>query len=101
MLFRSVADDPGVMYESSARSHACAAAFEKEIDNLQKLADFLQGTVRGPYWMTPQGVSVHIFRKDGKVWRARVNTTAKTVLQMPPYGRELREVTDSDTAWPK
>ena len=96
-----VADDPGVMYESSARSHACAAAFEKEIDNLQKLADFLQGAERGPYWMTPQGVSVHIFRKNGKVWRARVNTTAKTVLQMPPYGRELREITDSDTAWPK
>ena len=84
-----IAEDPGVMYESSDNSHACREAFEREAAKLRELADFLRGAERGPFSMGDDGVSIHEFRKDGKRFVARLNTTGESIAGLPPHGVEL------------
>ena len=91
-----LAEDPGVMYESSARSHDCCRAFEREIGNLVALAERLRGAERGKFEMLPCGVSRHEFRKDGKSFTIYLNTKGEPVsisgagIVLMPH--EVREV---------
>jgi len=88
-----VADDPGVtpFGEKATRAHACAAAFTREIDRLQKLGDFLCGAERLGYVRGADGVSRHRFRKDGRTYLARLNTTDKAADGLPPHGFDFRD----------
>ena len=91
-----LADDPGVVYESSARSHDCCRAFEREIDNLVALAERVRSAERGPFGMLPCGVSRHEFRKDDHSFAIYLNTKDEPVA-VPGMGptlapHELREV---------
>ena len=91
-----LAEDPGVMYESSARSHDCCRAFEREVENLVALAERVRGAERGKFELMPCGVSRHEFRKDGKAFAIYLNTKGETVfvsesnITLAPH--ELREV---------
>ena len=87
-----IAENPGVMYESSDRAHACCAAFVRKAADLRKLADFVQGAERGPFSMGPDGVSTHQFRKDGTYYVVRLNTTDKSAAGLPPHGVDVKEV---------
>lgn len=62
-----VADDPGLgaFGESAARSHACAAAFTKEVEALQRLGDSLVGASFVSCRKIADGVSEHVLTKDG------------------------------------
>lgn len=92
-----LSEDPGVMYESSARSHDCRRAFEREIDNLAALADKVRGAERGKFEMLPCGVSRHEFRKDGRAFAIFVNTKGMPV-RIPGSGIVLgpHEMRESD-----
>ena len=85
-----IAEDPGVMYESSDNSHACREAFEREAAKLRELADFLRGAERGPFAMGADGVSTHEFIKNGRRYIARLNTADRPVAGLPPHGFELK-----------
>lgn len=86
-----LADDPGrtPFGEKAGSPGACRAAFERESANLRRLADILRGAGRGPFTMGTDGVSTHMFIKDGKQCVVRVNTTGKTVAGLPPHGVRL------------
>ena len=86
-----LADDPGrtPFGEKAGSPGACRAAFERESANLRRLADILRGAERGPFTMGTDGVSTHMFIKDGKQCVVRVNTTGKTVAGLPPHGVRL------------
>jgi len=86
-----IADNPGVMYENSSRAHACRAEFERRLADIRRLADLLQGAERGPFAMGADGVSTHQFRKGGKAFTVRVNTTGGSVAGLPPHGVECAE----------
>ena len=83
-----LAEDPGVMYESSARSHDCCREFEREIGNLVALAELVRGAERGKFELMPCGVSRHEFRKDGKEFTIYLNTKGVSV-NVPETGITL------------
>jgi len=87
-----LAADPGVtpFGEKADRSHACARLFEKKSAELRKLADFVSLAEIGPAELKPNGVSEHVFRRDGKTYRARLNTKDITVDGLPPHGFSLQ-----------
>ena len=86
-----LADDPGrtPFGEKAETPGACREAFEREASKLRELADFLRGADRGPFSMGDDGVSTHEFRKDGKRFVARLNTTGEPVAGLPSHGFEL------------
>lgn len=80
-----LAEDPGStpFGEKADRSHACVAAFSREVDGLARLAESLRGAERAGWeWLAAPagnntGVSRHVFRKDGKCLEVHVNTTGE------------------------
>lgn len=72
-----VSDDPGrtPFGEKMDGGHACAAAFEAEVKGLKRLADLLDGAMRGPFNMGTNGVSRHSFTKGDVRYEAFQNTT--------------------------
>jgi len=88
-----LADEPGrtPFGEKAKNPRRCAEMFEREAENLRKLADFVRSAERGPFSMGKNGVSTHEFRKDGKNYIVRVNTTSETTAGLPPHCLELKE----------
>lgn len=86
-----LADDPGrtPFGEKAGCPSACREAFERAAPELRKLADFLAGAERGKFAMGADGVSTHEFRKDGRRYTARLNTTGGPVAGLPPHGFDL------------
>ena len=95
-----LAKDPGStpFGEKADRSHACAAAFSREVDGLAKLAEFLRGAERtGWSWMVAfagnnTGVSYHGFRKGGKHYVVLLNTTDETRYWTYEEGKAFRKI---------
>ena len=87
-----LADDPGrtPFGEKAETPGACREAFEREAPKLRELAEFLRGAERGPFAMGADGVSTHEFRKNGRRYIARLNTTDHPVAGLPPHGFELK-----------
>ena len=93
-----LADDPGStpFGEKMGGGHACAAALEKEIDGLVRLAELVRGADRGKFEMRADKVSRHLFTKGGRALVAYQNTTdrpapvaeagKKPVLSLPADG---------------
>jgi len=97
-----LAADPGVtpFGEKTDRSHACARLFEKKSAELRKLADFVSSCEIGPSHMQPNGVSIHLFRKDGKTFRARLNTKDVPIDGLTPHGFEFPQKIGESVASP-
>ena len=95
-----LAKDPGStpFGEKADRSHACAAAFSREVDGLAKLAEFLRGAEReGWSWKVAfagnnTGVSCHGFRKGGKHYVVLLNTTDETRGWTYEEGKPFRKI---------
>ena len=77
--------------EKAESPSACREAFEREAASLRELAGFLRGAERGKFSMGESGVSTHEFRKDGKRFVARLNTTGEMVDGLPPHGFDMKE----------
>lgn len=88
-----LADNPGrtPFGEKAESPSACREAFEREAASLRELAGFLRGAERGKFSMGESGVSTHEFRKDGKRFVARLNTTGEMVDGLPPHGFDMKE----------
>ena len=88
-----LAADPGrtPFGEKAGNPGACRAAFERAGDELRRLADVVAGAERGPFSMGGNGVSTHVFLKDGKCYVVRLNTKGEPVAGLPPHGLELKE----------
>ena len=88
-----LADNPGrtPFGEKAESPSACRKAFEREAARLRELASFLRGAERGKFSMGGSGISTHEFRKDGKRFVVRLNTTCETVDGLPPHGFEVKE----------
>ena len=88
-----LAADPGrtPFGEKAGNPGACRAAFERAAAELRRLADVVAGAERGPFSMGGNGVSTHVFLKDGKCYVIRLNTKGEPVAGLPPHGLELKE----------
>lgn len=96
-----LANDPGkaAFNESMDGRMACAVAFEAEAAGLAKLADTLEGAVRGPFKMEANKVSRHAFAKDGVRYEAFQNTSGKDVELKPSIvGRKILALPTDDEA---
>ncbi len=95
-----IAADPGKtpFGEKADRSHACAAAFSREVDGLARLAELLRGAERtGWEWQTDgelkhTGVSQHRFRKGGRRYLVCMNTTDAPRTSEIADGRRIRKI---------
>lgn len=88
-----LAKDPGrTPFGEKARcSDDARKALSEAMPRLRRLADFLRGSRRGKFKMGSNGVSEHLFTKEGKVWRARLNTSKRKVDGLEPGAFELKE----------
>ena len=96
-----VAEDPGKtpFGEKTAGGHACSAALEAEAKGLNRLADLLNGAMRGPFDMGTNGVSRHSFAKGGVRYEAFQNTTDRAAEVPLPYeGRKALSLPDDGAA---
>ena len=95
-----LAKDPGStpFGEKADRSHACAEAFSREVDELARLAEFLRGAerVRWGWCGDAYGVSCHFYRKNGRSYVAYQNVTGELRTadghDLEPHGFLLTEV---------
>ena len=81
------------------RSHACAAAFSREVDGLAKLAEFLRGAERKgwEWWDRECSVSCHEFKKGNRLYVAfqNVSSVKKRIHSCPTqYFRPLLSLPD-------
>ena len=95
------AKDPGStpFGEKADRSHACAAAFSREVDGLAKLAEFLRGAERKgwEWWDRECSVSCHEFKKGNRLYVAfqNVSSVKKRIHSCPTqYFRPLLSLPD-------
>ncbi len=86
-----LAKDPGKtpFGEKARAAEQCKQMFEKHHAELRRLADFLQGTTRLEFKMNPNGVSEHFFLKEGRLYRARLNTRGEAVDGLAPHAFEF------------
>ena len=85
--------------EKADRSHACAAAFSREVDGLAKLAEFLRGAERKgwEWWDRECSVSCHEFKKGNRLYVAfqNVSSVKKRIHSCPTqYFRPLLSLPD-------
>ena len=85
--------------EKADRSHACAAAFSREVDGLAKLAEFLCGAERKgwEWWDRECSVSCHEFKKGNRLYVAfqNVSSVKKRIHSCPTqYFRPLLSLPD-------